>query len=162
MNEVKPIPEGYHTVTPTLVVNDGARAIDFYKQAFGAEVMFRMDRPDGKLMHASIKIGDSVVMMGEECKSHAGHEESCGKAPTSVKDTTVGLYLYVENVDKFFDRAVKAGGKVVMPVTDMFWGDRMGQLKDPFGHLWSVATQKELVSEGEIGRRAQEFMQKAA
>lgn len=160
MDNVKSIPEGYHSVNAILVVDDGAKAIDFYQKALDAKIMERFNRPDGKLMHASLKIGDSTAMLGEECPPHPGHEENCCKSPSSLRGTTTSLYLYVENVDVSFDKAIKAGGKVIMPVADMFWGDRMGQFKDPFGHHWMIATQKEVVGSEEMKKRAEEFCEK--
>ncbi len=155
---INAIPEGFHTVTPLIVLRDAAKAIDFYKRAFGAQQLFRKDRPDGKVMHATIKIGDSVIMLADECDPHPNHERDCTVSPTSINHTTVNLYLYVPDVDVVFNQAVKAGATAVMPVTDMFWGDRMGQLKDPFGHLWAVATQKEIVAPAQLDERAKKFM----
>jgi PhnB protein len=129
----KAVPPGYHTITPNLVVNDGVKAIDFYKKAFGAEERFRMPGPDGKIMHAELKIGDSIFMLAEEMP------EMGGKSPKAYGGSPVGFYLYVENVDAIWKRAVDAGAKPVMPLTDMFWGDRTGRLEDPFGHSWSPA-----------------------
>ena len=139
----KPIPAGFHTVTPHIVIRNAARAIDFYKEAFGAKELFRMPGPDGKsIMHAEIKIGDSIIMIGEE------HPEFGCKSPQALNGTPVGIHLYVENADDIFQRAVKAGAQSVMPVEDQFWGDRYGKLKDPFGHEWSIAThQRDLTPE---------------
>ncbi|MGA2102638.1 MAG: VOC family protein [Candidatus Sulfotelmatobacter sp.] len=131
---VKPIPEGYHTLTPYFTVRNAASAIEFYKQAFGAEERGVMKAPDGKVMHAELKIGDSIVMLADE------FPEFGSLAPESGGSTSMGLHIYVTNVDEAFDRAVKAGAKAEMPVTDQFWGDRYGRLKDPFGHRWSIAT----------------------
>jgi len=136
----KPIPDGFHTINAILVLRDADRALEFYQQAFGAEVNFRMDRSDGKVGHAALKIGDSTIMLGEECPPHEGHEKDCVRSPADLKGTTVNLYLYVKDVDKIFNQAIQAGGQVMMPVEDMFWGDRMGMLRDPFGHCWSLAT----------------------
>lgn len=154
---VKPIPAGYHSVTPNLIFRGAQAAIEFYRQAFGAELTFRQDRPDGKIIHATIKIGDSIIMIAEECLPHKGHEDECVRSPADLKGTTVNLYLYVEDVDAVFDRAVKAGAKAAMQVTDMFWGDRVGMLKDPFGHFWTVATQKEYVSPDQLKERTAKF-----
>jgi PhnB protein len=121
------------TVTPNLAVRDAAKAIDFYRKAFGAEELVRMPGPDGKLMHAEIKIGDSIVMLAEEMP------EMGSRSPQGYGGSSVGFYLDVENVDAFWKRAVEAGAKPVMPLTDMFWGDRTGRLEDPFGHSWSPA-----------------------
>jgi PhnB protein len=149
---VKPIPDGYHAVTPCLTVKGGAQAIEFYKKAFGATEHFRMPGPDGKsLMHAELKIGDSIVMLSDE-------QPSMGcKAPTSVGACTGYLFLYVKDVDAAFKRAVEAGAKVVMPPADMFWGDRFGQVDDPFGHRWGLGTHKEDVAPDEIAKRQQQF-----
>jgi len=148
----KAIPEGYHTVTPALTVKNGAEAIEFYKKAFGAEEVMRVHGPDGKsLMHAEIRVGDSRIMLGEEWPD-AGQ-----RAPSSVGAATSSLYLYVADVDAAFKRAVTAGAKALMPVTDMFWGDRFGQVEDPSGHRWGLATHVEDPSPEEITRRQREF-----
>lgn len=151
------ISKGYHSVSPILVLRNASQAIEFYQQAFGAEVIERMDRPDGKVMHAAMKIGDSIIMMGEECVPHPGHEENCARSPQDLKGTTVSLYVYVEKADAIFDKAINAGGKVIMPVTDMFWGDRAGILRDPFGHFWTVATHKEDLDPEQIKERMEKF-----
>jgi PhnB protein len=134
MPQVKKIPDGMHTVTPHLVCAGAAQAIEFYKKAFGAEEMHRLPGDDGKLMHAAIRIGDSVVMLTDE------NLEWGALGPTALKGSPVTIHLNVEDVDAFAARAVKAGAKITMPVADMFWGDRYGKLEDPFGHQWSVAT----------------------
>ena len=149
LGNVKAIPEGYHTVTPYLTLRDAARAIEFYKKAFGAQETFRMNAPDGTIGHAELKIGNSIVMLSDE-----NPQGGC-LSPASLKGTTVMLFLYVEDVDATFAQAVKAGATVVMPVTDMFWGDRHGQVADPFGHRWSIATHMEDLSQAEIAVRAQ-------
>jgi uncharacterized glyoxalase superfamily protein PhnB len=123
-----------HSVTPHLVCAGAAKAIDFYQKAFGATETGRMPGPDGRLMHAAIRIGDSTVMLADEMP------EWGSLGPTSLKGSPVTIHLYVDDVDKFVERAVKAGAKVTMPVADQFWGDRYGKLEDPFGHHWSVAT----------------------
>lgn len=133
---VQAIPTGYHTVTPHMTVRDAARAIEFYKQAFGAVEKGVMNGPDGKVMHAELRIGDSIVMLADE------FPEMGSMSPLSTGAAGMGLHIYVEDVDSAFDRAVKAGAKVEMPVSDMFWGDRYGKLADPFGHKWSIATHK--------------------
>jgi len=149
---VSPIPEGHHTVTPHLIIRDAAGAIDFYKKAFGAEEIMRMPGPDGKsIMHAEVKIGDSFVYIASEFP-----DMGC-KSPQSFGGSPVTLHLYVDNVDSLFQRAISAGAKAVMPLTDMFWGDRYGQVDDPFGHRWSMATHVEDLSPEEIGRRAASF-----
>lgn len=155
-NQVKPIPEGYHSVTPYLVVNDGARAIDFYQRAFGAKEMVRMDGPGGKIMHAELKIGDSMIMLADEMPG-AGT-----RSPQSLGGTTVGIFLYFEDVDKVFKQATSAGAKVDMPLSDQFWGDRYGKLSDPFGHSWALATHKEDVKPEEMKKRARQAMEKVS
>ncbi len=154
--KVKPIPQGFHSVTAYLTLNDTARAIDFYKRAFGAQELVRMDGPDGKIGHAEIKIGDSVIMLSDEMPGSA-----C-KAPNSLGGTTAGIFLYVENADAFFNQALSAGAQVVAPLADMFWGDRFGSLKDPFGHSWSVATHIEDVAPAEMPKRMKDAMAKMA
>jgi PhnB protein len=138
------IPQGMHSVTPHLICAGAAKAIEFYKQAFGAEEGARLPGPDGRLMHASVKIGDSQVMLVDEMP------EWGALGPKSLKGTPVTIHLYVEDVDAFVERAVKAGAKVTMPVADQFWGDRYGKLEDPFGHHWSVATHVRDVSVEEM------------
>ena len=152
--KVNPIPSGYHTVTPYLTLNDCARAIDFYKKAFGAQVTARMDGPGGKIGHAEIKIGDSMVMLADEMPG------SGNRAPTSLGGTTAGVFLYVTNVDAAYKQAVDAGAKGDMPPADMFWGDRFGRLTDPFGHSWAMATHKEDVAPEEMRKRMQQEMAK--
>ncbi len=149
--QVNAIPDGYHTVTPGLTVRDGAKAIAFYQRAFGAQQVFRMDRPDGRLMHAELKIGNSIMMLGEENPQWGCH------SPESLKDTPVSFYLYVADADAAFAQAVAAGAKAVKPVSDMFWGDRQGEVSDPFGHRWSLATHKEDLTPQQIEQRSQEF-----
>ena len=147
----KPVPEGFHTVTPHLVFRDTAKAIDFYKRAFGAQELNRMEGPGGKIGHAELKIGDSIIFLADEFP-----QGNC-KAPQTVGGTTCSLNLYVEDVDSSFQKAVDAGAKTTMPVADMFWGDRYGVLTDPFGHAWGLATHKEDLSPQEIEERAQAF-----
>jgi len=154
--QVKPVPSGYHTVTPYLTLSDAASAIDFYKKAFGATENFRMARPDGKIGHAEIKIGDSIVMLADESP------RSDSRSPQSLGGTTSGIFLYVENVDAVFDTAVKAGAKVQQPLINMFWGDRFGGLTDPFGHSWALATHIEDVAPEEMEKRMQSAMSQAA
>jgi uncharacterized glyoxalase superfamily protein PhnB len=152
---VKPVPEGYHTLTPSLTVRDAARAIEFYKQAFGAEVRGGVAKgPDGKVMHAELKIGDSVIMLTDE------FPEFGSLSPQSSGGAGMSLHIYVDGVDAAFDRAVKAGAQVEMPVSDQFWGDRYGKLKDPFGHKWSIATHIKDMSADEMKRSMDEAMQK--
>ena len=145
----KPIPEGYRTLTPVLSIKGATQAIDFYKDALGAEERYRMPAPDGKVAHAELQFGDSVVMLGEE-----DPERGC-LSPASLKGTPVSFYLYVSDVDAAFKRATTAGCTVRMPVADMFWGDRYGEVQDPFGFRWGLATHKEDLTPEEIGRRAQ-------
>jgi PhnB protein len=153
---VKPVPEGYHSVNTYLTVNDGAKAIEFYKQAFGARERFRMEAPGGKIAHAELQIGDSNIMISDEMPG-----SSC-RSPQSLGGTTVNTFLYVTDVDSVFNQAVKAGAKSEMPPQDMFWGDRYGKLADPFGHSWSVATHKEDVAPEEMKRRGTEAMAQMA
>jgi len=152
-NKVAPIPPGHHTATPYLTLDDSARAIDFYKKAFGAQEIMRMQGPDGKIGHAEIKIGDSVVMLSDEMGGG-------NRAPKSLGGTTAGIFLYVEDVDSVYKRAVDAGAKADMPPADMFWGDRFGRLTDPFGHTWAMATHTEDVAPEEMRTRMQKEMAK--
>jgi len=149
---VKPIPEGYHTLTPFLTVRDAERAIEFYKQAFGAKERGVAKSPDGKVMHAEIMIGDSIIMLADE------FPEFGSLSPQSVGGSPMGLHIYIDNVDAAFERAVKAGAQVEMPVMDQFWGDRYGKLKDPFGHNWSIATHVKDMSADEMKRSMDEAM----
>ena len=149
---VKPIPDGYHTLTPYLTVRNAAKAIEFYKQAFGATERGVMKGPDGKVMHAELLIGDSIVMLADEMPDFGA------LSPESVGGSSSGLHIYVNNVDDAFARAVKAGAQTEMPVSDQFWGDRYGKLKDPFGHKWSIATHVKDMSADEMKRRMDEAM----
>jgi len=160
---VKPIPDGYHSLTPFLTVRDAARAIEFYKQAFGAVERGVMKGPDGKVMHAELKIGDSLIMLSDE------FPEFGALSPQSIGGSGMGLHIYLDGVDAAFDRAVKAGATVEMPVMDQFWGDRYGKLKDPFGHKWSIGTHIKDLSMDEMKKgmddamaKAQEKLQKTA
>ncbi len=144
-------PEGMHTATPYLTCAGAAEAIEFYKNAFNAEELARLPGPDGEIVHAMIRIGDSMVMLADE------FPEMESFSPKSLKGSPVTIHLYVENVDAFVSRAVEAGAKIVMPVADMFWGDRYGQLEDPFGHKWSVATHIRDVTPEELERGAREM-----
>ncbi|MGA7827012.1 MAG: VOC family protein [Geobacteraceae bacterium] len=145
----EPVPAGFHTITPYVVFKDSLKAIEFYRQALGSEVLFIMPGPKGKgVMHAEIRIGDSIIMMSDEyphepCKS----AESYGGSPVS-------FYLYVEDVDTAFEKALNAGALAHMPVQDMFWGDRIGSVKDPFGHSWTLATHTKDLSPEEIEQGA--------
>jgi PhnB protein len=147
---VKPIPEGYHSVTPYLIVKGAAQAIAFYEKAFGAEELYRMPMPDGRVGHAELRLGDSRIMLADE------HPEVGALSPGSVGGTPVTIHLYVEDVDEIFARATAAGARVTRPLADQFYGDRLGVLTDPFGHVWSVATHREDVPEDEMRRRAEQ------
>ena len=149
---VKPIPDGYHTLTPYLMIDGAAEAIEFYKGAFDAMELFRMDAPGGKIGHAEIQIGDSRIMLADDCG-----EESLFCNPHSSGNSTVGLLLYVKDVDTSFKQAVDAGARVIKPLEDQFYGDRTGELKDPFGHIWFLSTHKEDLSLDEIRQRAEKL-----
>lgn len=146
MADVKPIPEGYHSVTPYLVIKGAVQALEFYKTAFGATELFRMEH-EGKIGHAEIKIGDSPIMLADE------HPDQGHVSPTTLGGSPVGIMIYVDDVDKIFNQAISAGGKEVKPLQDQFYGDRSGTLTDPFGHVWTVATHKEDVTPEEMDRR---------
>ena len=148
---VKPIPDGYHSVTPYLVIDGAADAIDFYKRAFGAEEKFRMPMGENRIGHAEIQIGDSVIMLADEWPD-MGH-----LGPKSRGGTTVSLMVYVEDVDSTFRQAIESGASETRPVENQFWGDRMGTLTDPFGHMWSLATTVEEVSPEEMQSRMHAF-----
>ena len=143
----KPIPEGYHTATPYLVLQNAASAIEFYKKAFGATELMRLASPGGKIGHAEIKIGDSPIMLADE------FPEMGYRGPRALGGSPVSIMLYVEDVDTFFDQAVAAGATIKRPVKDEFYGDRAGNIEDPFGHVWTIATHKEDVSPEEIEKR---------
>jgi PhnB protein len=151
MSQVKAIPDGMHTVTPHLICDGAAAAIEFYKKAFGAVENVRLPMPGGKLMHASIRIGDSTVMLVDEMPEWGSF------GPKALKGASVVIHLYVEDADAVVKRAVDAGAKIKLEVQDMFWGDRYGQVEDPFGHLWSVGTHVRDVSPDEM-RQAMEKM----
>ena len=153
---VKPIPDGYHTLTPFLTVKDAARAIEFYKQAFGAEERGVMKGPDGKVMHAELKIGDSIIMLADE------FPEFGVLSPQTSGGAGMGLHIYIDGVDAAFDRAVKAGAQVEMPLAEQFWGDRYGKITDPFGHHWGLAQHVEDVAPAEMQRRSEEWTAKMA
>ncbi|MGH9875975.1 MAG: VOC family protein [Pyrinomonadaceae bacterium] len=146
---VKPIPDGYHNVTPYLSIKGAAEAIEFYKRAFGATELFRLVAPSGEIGHAEIKVGKSVIMLADPCETGAF------RSPQSLGGSSVGLHVYVEDVDAQFSRAVDAGAKAVRPVQDQFYGDRTGTLEDPFGHVWFLATHKEDLTPEEINKRAE-------
>jgi PhnB protein len=149
---VDPIPEGYRTVTPYLAVDDAAAAIEFYKRAFGAKERGRMDAPGGKIGHAELEIGDSLVMLADALPQFAT------RPPKELGATTVGVFMYVEDVDAVVKQAVDAGATVTTEVDDQFWGDRYGSVTDPFGHLWSIATRIEDVPPEEMAERAKAAM----
>lgn len=154
--KVKAVPEGMHTVTPHLVIRDAAKAAEFYKKAFGAEVKGVHHTPDGRVMHGELRIGDSSVYFADE------FPEAGAKAPQTLGGSPVVLNIYVEDVDKLFNQAVAAGAKVTMPLADQFWGDRYGQLTDPFGHSWALGKHVEDVAPEELQRRATEMFSKMA
>jgi PhnB protein len=151
MAKVKAIPEGYHSITPNLIVSDGAKAIDFYKKAFGATELARMPGPNGGVLHAELKIGDSIFMLGDE------NRDMGSKSPKTLGGTALSLYVYVEDVDAAWDRAIKAGAKPDMPLADMFWGDRAGWLTDPFGHMWALAQHVKDLTPEEIQKGQEAF-----
>ena len=151
MAKVRPIPEGYHTLTPNLVVVDARRASDFYKQAFGAQETVRMPGPDGRVMHAELKIGDSRVMLGEEMPDMGA------RSPKAYQGTPVSFYLYTANVEQAWKRAREAGAKEVSALWDMFWGDRIGQVQDPFGHRWTLAQHVKDLTPEEMKREQEAF-----
>jgi len=148
----RPIPEGYHTVTPYLAVDDAAKAIDYYKKAFGAKERMRMEAPGGKIGHAELEIGDSLVMLSDP------FPQSSSKPPKELGGNSGGVFMYVEDVDAIVKRAVDAGATVTMEVADQFWGDRFGTITDPFGQSWSIATHVEDVPPDEMEERAKAAM----
>jgi PhnB protein len=148
MAKVNPIPEGYHSVTPYLSIKGAAAAIDYYKEAFGATELFRMAGPDGKIGHAEIKIGNSPIMLADE------FPEMEFVSPQTLGGSPIGLMIYVDDVDTMFQRAISKGAKEIKPLQNQFYGDRSGTLKDPFGHVWTVATHVEDVAPEEIEKRA--------
>lgn len=154
--KVNAIPQGYHSVTPYLVVDDAGRAIEYYKQVFKAKETVRMAGPGGKIGHAELKIGDSMIMLSDEMPG------SGNRSPKSLGGSPVSIFLYVEDVDSTFNEAVKAGAKGDSPPQDMFWGDRFGHLTDPFGHLWAIATHIEDVTPEEMKKRSEAFMAQMA
>jgi PhnB protein len=148
----KPVPEGFHTVTPHLVIRGAADAIEFYKKALGAQEVSRMAGPDGRVMHAELKIGDSIIFLADEMPNPGS-----AKSPQTLGGSTATLHLYVPDVDATFNKAIAAGGKETMAVADMFWGDRFGTFTDPFGHSWGIATRKEDLTKQESEERARAF-----
>ena len=149
---VKPVPDGYHTITPYLIVNGAAAAIEFYKRAFGATEVMRMPAPDGRIGHAELQLGDCRVMLADE------YPQMDCRGPKSVGGTPVFLHMYVDDVDAVVKQAVAAGARVVRPVQDQFYGDRMGTVADPYGHVWHVSTHKEDLSMDELRARAEKAM----
>ena len=152
----KKIPEGFHTITPHLIVKGAAEAIEFYKRAFGAEARGIHHGPGNSVMHAEIKIGDSFVMLNDEFPDYGA------VGPKSRGGTSTALHIYTEDADALFNRATAAGATVTMPLADQFWGDRYGQVEDPFGHRWSIATHKEDLSDEEMQKRGQQAMAEMA
>ena len=148
----KPIPEGYQSVVPYLAVDDAKKAIEFYKRAFGATERSMMAGPDGLIAHCELQIGDAVIMLADP------YPQFTTKPPKQVGATTVGLFMYVEDVDEAIQTAADAGATITMPAEDQFWGDRFGQVQDPFGHYWQIATRIEDLTPEEVERRGQEFM----
>ena len=155
MPKAKPVPDGFHTITPYLIVDNAGAAIDFYKNAFNAREIMRMPGPDGRVMHAELQIGDSRAMMAE------ASPQMGARSPKTLGGPGVSLFLYVEDVDAWFKRAVDTGAAVKMPVSDMFWGDRYGSVTDPFGHEWQLATHIEDLTPEEMGKRATAAMGQA-
>jgi PhnB protein len=149
---VKPIPEGYHTLTPYLAVDDASNAIEFYKRAFGATERVRMPTEDGKVAHAELEMGDSLIMLSDQ------FPQATVRPPKEIGGTSSGVFMYTENVDETVQQAVDAGATITMPVEDMFWGDRFGKVTDPFGHEWQIATHVEDLTEEEIQKRASAAM----
>ncbi len=157
MSKVPPIPQGYNSITPYLVIKGAAQAIEYYKKVFGATEIFRMDQPDGKVGHAELKIGDSRIMLADENPSMGqGHTSAA-----SIGASPVSLYLYIPDVDRVTERAVAEGAKILRPVQDQFYGDRTGFIQDPFGHLWGIATHIEDVAPQELEQRAKKAMRAA-
>lgn len=149
MNQIEKIPKDYHSITPVLIVKNGDEAIEFYKKGFGVQERGTMKGPDGRVAHAELKLGDSVFMLSDEYPEMDCH------SPKTIGGSPVSMYVYVDDVDSFFDKAISAGAKVLDPIKDQFWGDRHGRLEDPFGHLWSIATHKKDLSEDEMKKAAE-------
>ncbi len=154
----KPIPEGYHSVTPSLTFKDSTKAVEFYKKAFGAHSVEVFPSPDGKrTMHATMKIGDSILMMGDEMPN-----SDCARSAETLGASPINFFIYVPNADQAFRQAIAAGGKEAMPVMDMFWGDRCGTLKDPFGYSWTIATHKQDLTPEQVKKGAEAFFAQMA
>ena len=152
----KPIPEGYHSVTPSFTFKDSKKATEFYKKAFNARVIDLLPSPTGKgIMHATMQIGNSIMMMGDE-------NPDCSKSAETLGDSPISFFIYVPDADAAFKQAIEAGGTVMMPVADMFWGDRCGQLKDPFGYSWWLATHKQDLTPEQITKAAESFFAEMA
>jgi PhnB protein len=152
----KPVPEGYHTLTPYLAVDDATAAIEFYQRAFGAKERVRMHGPDGMIAHAELEIGDSKVMLADP------FPQASTRPPKELGGTSVGVFVYVENVDEVFQQAVDAGATATMEPDDQFWGDRFGSVTDPFGHSWQISTHVEDVPPEEMEKRSKEWMAQMA
>ena len=152
----QPVPEGYHTITPYLAVENATEAIDFYKRALGAEEKVRMDGPGGAIMHAELQVGDSIIMLSDP------FPQASTKPPKELGGTSVSIFAYVENIDDVYKQAIDAGASSLMEPDDMFWGDRFGSVQDPFGHSWTIATHIEDVEPEEMQRRSEEFMSQMA
>jgi PhnB protein len=150
---VKPKPDGYHTATPYLIIDGAARALDFYTRVFGAAELMRMEAPGGKIGHAEIRIGDSVIMLADE------HPEMGFKGPRALGGTPVSIMLYVADVDTLYNRAIEAGAKELKPLQDQFYGDRSGTVTDPFGHVWTIATHVKDIPPDEMRKLAEAAMQ---
>ena len=147
----KPIPDGFHSATPSLVVSDSKKAIEFYKKAFGAKEIYQFPGPNGKIMHAMIQIGDSIIMMSDE------FPDMGARSPKSIGGTPITIHLYVANADEVFNQAVNAGAKVIMPIMDAFWGDRYACVLDPDGHSWEIATHKKDMTPEEMKKAGEDF-----
>lgn len=147
MSKVEPIPAGHHTLTPSLTIKGAAAAIEYYKRAFGAVERGVMKGPGGLIMHAELMIGNSILFLGDESP------EAPGASPQKLGGTTVSLHIYTEDCDTMFKRAVDAGGTIRMPLADQFWGDRYGQITDPYGHIWGIGTHKEDLTEAQMMER---------
>jgi PhnB protein len=153
---VQPVPEGYHTITPYLAVDDASAAIDFYQRAFGAKERVRMPGPGDAIMHAELEIGDSLVMLSDP------FPQASTRTPKELGGTSVNIFVYVDNIDELYKQAIDAGASSLMEPDDMFWGDRFGSVQDPFGHSWTIATHIEDVAPEEMEKRSQAWMEQMA